>query len=83
MHTLPAFLLRTVLFAGLCLTSHAANITYQIAGVIHGGSYTTPPARSVTDIPTTLPLLALTAVVLACLRQRRAPATRFLVFHGS
>ena len=35
-----SLLLRAVLFAGLCLTSHAANITYQFAGVIHGGSYT-------------------------------------------
>lgn len=35
-----SLLLRAVLFAGLCLTSHAANITYQFAGVIHNGSYT-------------------------------------------
>lgn len=33
-------LLRVALFAGLCLTSPAANLTYEFAGVIHGGSYT-------------------------------------------
>src|SRR5688572_14097512 len=33
-------LLRVALFAGLCLTSQAANLTYEFAGVIHGGHFT-------------------------------------------
>ena len=40
MKFLPSVVTRVVLLAGLCLTSHAANITYQFAGVIKGGTYT-------------------------------------------
>src|SRR6478735_5719631 len=35
-----SLLLRLVLFVGLCLAGRAANLTYEFAGVIHGGSYT-------------------------------------------
>jgi hypothetical protein len=40
MKRLQSLLTCALLVTGLGLTSHAANLTYQFSGVIHGGSYT-------------------------------------------